>query len=102
MHDVAILHHIILSFNIQLTSLTYSCFAAIFDIVVILDDFSTDKTFLKVSMNYTSTLWSLLTFVIGPGSLLCFAGSDEGFQVQELEGTLDKSVHARFFQAKFF
>ena len=55
MHDVSVFYDIVFSFYIQFTSLAYSCFRTVFDKVVVLDDFCTDKSFLEVSMNNSGT-----------------------------------------------
>ena len=59
MHDVAVLHHIVLAFDAHLTSLANGSFGAILDVVVVLDDLGTNETFLEVGVDDTSTLRSL-------------------------------------------
>ena len=42
-HDVAVAHHIFFAFYSQLTGLSDSGFASEIDVVVVFDDFGTDK-----------------------------------------------------------
>ena len=66
MHDVAILHDIILTFDAHLASFLDSSFAAILDVVVVLDDLGADEALLEVAVDNAGTLWSLHTLAISP------------------------------------
>ena len=70
MHDITILNHVVLTLYAHLTCLTDSCLRAILDIVVVLNDLSTDKALFEVGMDDTSTLGRLPTFLIGPGLVI--------------------------------
>ena len=101
MHDVAILHHIFLTFNTHLTCLADSSLRAILDIVVVLDDLSTDKALLEIGMDDTGTLRSLPAFFISPGLHLHLTSGDERLKVQQGLGLLDQTVYTTLFQTQF-
>ena len=62
MHDVAILHHIVLALDTHLACLANSSLRTILDIVVIFDNLSTDEALFEVGVDNTSTLRSLPPF----------------------------------------
>ena len=51
MHDVTVLHNIILTLDTHLSSLADSGLRAILDIVVVLDDLGADKALLEVGVD---------------------------------------------------
>ena len=53
-------------------------------------------------MDDTGTLWGLPSFVVSPGLYLHLAGGDEGFEVEQGIGFLDKAVHATLFEPQLF
>ena len=55
-HDVAVFHDIVLALNINLAGFAYCRFRTVGQIVFILDDFGTDKAFLKVCMDDAGAL----------------------------------------------
>ena len=60
MHDVAILHHIIFSFHIHFASVLAGSFRSQRNIILKLNYFSADESFLEISMNNASALRSIL------------------------------------------
>ena len=78
-----------------------SGFAAVVDIVVVLDDFSTDEATLKVAVDHTSALRSLAAATESPRAHLLGASGEEGLEVQQGIGRLDDSVHTALLQPDF-
>ena len=102
MHDVPVLHHVVLTLHGQFTRFAYGGFATIFYIVVVLDDFRTDETFLEVRMDDAGALRSLPALAVGPCLDFHLSGGDECLQVQELVDGFDEAVASAFLQAKVF
>ena len=99
MHDVAILHDILLAFHREFSCLAHSSLGAIFDVVVVLDDLGTDEALLEVCVDDPGTLRSLPALVIGPRLHLHLACRDEGFEIKQCISRLDEACHARFLKA---
>ena len=102
MHDVAILHHIVLALDTHLACLANSSLRTILDIVVIFDNLSTDEALFEVGVDNTSTLRSLPAFLIRPGLHLHLTSSDESLEVQQGISLLDEAVHTTLLQSQFF
>ena len=66
-HNVAILHNILLTLNTHLARRPYSRLSLIIHIILILNDFRTNKTALKVRMYHTGSLRSLVALSYSPG-----------------------------------
>ena len=62
-HDVPVLHHVVLAFHRQFAGLTHGGLTTIFYIVVVLDDLGADEAFLEVGVDDAGTLRGL------PGNL---------------------------------
>ena len=80
-HDVAVLHNILLTFDMELASFAHTCFRTVADVVVVLNDFSTNKAALEIGMYNTSALRSFPTLVESPGFHFHLACGDERFQL---------------------
>ena len=99
MHDVAILHQILLTFHTQLASLAHSSLAAILDVVVVLDDLGTDESLLEVGMDHTGTLWSLPALAVSPCLHLHRTSGDECLKVEQRIDGLDEAVASALLQS---
>ena len=64
MHDISILYYVFFSFNTQFSGFFDSSLRAILKEVFVFDNFGTDKTFLKVGMDHSGTLWSFPSFFV--------------------------------------
>ena len=71
-------------------------------IVIIFDDFGTDKALFEIRVDNAGTLRSLPALVIGPCLDLHLTSGDECFEVQQGICLLDESVYAALFQSEFF
>ncbi len=98
MHYIAILHHVILSFDIHLSGLTDGSLAAKLNIIVIFDYFGTDKALLEVGMDYSGAFWSLASAQESPGPYFVLTGSEECLQIKKRICRADKTRHARLLQ----
>lgn len=101
MHDISILYYVFFSFNTQFSGFFDSSLRAILKEVFVFDNFGTDKTFLKVGMDHSGTLWSFPSFFVGPGTYFLYTGSEISLQVQQFVGRFNETCHTRFFQADF-
>ena len=50
-HNVPILHHVFLAFHTQLSGFAHGGFAAVLDIILILDDLCPDESLFKIRMD---------------------------------------------------
>ncbi len=71
------------------------------DVVVILDDFGTDKATLKVGMDHSGTLRSLAATAVGPRAHLLGTCGKEGLEIKQGVGGLDDTVHTALFKPDF-
>ena len=67
MHDVPVLHYIILAFDSQFSGFTAGSLRTVADVVLELDHFCTNKTMLEIRMNKPCSLRGFCSFYIGPG-----------------------------------
>ena len=100
MHNISVLYHIVLTLDTHLSGLTDGCFRTVLDIVVVLDDFRTDESFLEISMDDTSTMRSLPAYMIGPCLYHHLTSGDEGLQIQQRIGFLNQAVYTTLFQTQ--
>ena len=94
MHDVAILHDVVLALDTHLASFTDCGLRTVAYIVIVLDDLCADETLLKVGVDDTSALRSFPTATEGPSLHLHLAGGDEGLQTQQRVDGIDEAVTA--------
>ena len=94
MHDVAILHDVVLALDGQFAGLADGGLGAVLQVVVVLDDLSAYKTLLEVGVDDAGTLRSLPALLVSPGLHLHFAGGDERLEIQQGVGFLDEPVDA--------
>ena len=83
-HDVAVLEHVVLALNVHLAGLFHCRLAAIGDVILIFDDFGTDKATLKVGVNHAGTLWSFAALAVSPGTHLLGTSGEEGLLTSAL------------------
>ena len=62
MHNIAILNYVLFPFNGNFPYFATSCFRAKFHIVVVLDYFGPDESFLKIAMNNSGSFWGFNSF----------------------------------------
>ena len=102
MHDITVLHDVILTFDAHLAGFANGCFRAIADVIVVLDDLSTDETLLEVGVNDAGTLWSLPATLVGPSLYFHLSGRDKGLEIQQFVGLFDEAVDATLLQTQLF
>ena len=98
-HNITILHNILLTLDANLTHISTSTLRAKLYIVGILDNLSTDKATLEVGVDDTSGLRGLHTTAEGPSSALISTCGEECLQIEKTVCGLDKTAHARLLQA---
>ena len=100
MHDVAVLHYIILALDRELASLAHSSLRTVLHVVVVLDYLGADEALLEVGVDDAGTLRSLPALVVCPRLHLHLAGGDECLQVEQVVSLLDETVHAALLKAQ--
>ena len=100
MHDITILNHVILTLNTHLSCLADSCLRSVLDIVLVFNYLSTNKAFLEVGMDDTTTLRSLPAFFICPSLDFHLTRSEKGLKIQQGIGLLDEAINTTLFEAK--
>ena len=98
MHDITILDDIFFSFDTHLSCFFYCRFRTIGDIILIFDDFGTDKAFFEVGMDHTGALRGLPAFMERPGAAFIGTGCQECLQVQELVSGFDQAGNTGLLQ----
>ena len=78
MHDVAVLDDVVLALDGELAGGAAFGFGAVFDEVVVLDDFGADEAFLEVGVDDSGGAGSLVALVDGPGADFGLAGGEVG------------------------
>ena len=102
MHDVTVLHDIVLAFGGQLTRSAASGFATQCDEIGVFDNFRTNETAFKIRMDNTGTLRCFSSGFEGPSPHLVGTGGKECTEVQQRICRFDKAVDATLLQAYFF
>ena len=92
-HDVSVFYHVFLAFYVQFTGFAYSGFGTVLDEIIVFDDFGADESFFEIGVNNTGTLRSFPAFVESPGTYFHLAGSEVGFQVQQLIGGTNQTAY---------
>lgn len=87
--DISILHDVILTLGVDLTSSTNSSFRASLLKVSVRDNFSANKLLLEIGVDGTSGLRSLHTSVDGPGANLRLTDSEERHETETRVTHLD-------------
>src|SRR5690349_2867350 len=100
MHDVAICNNISLTFYTQFTSLLTSRFRTVLYEVFIFDNFRTDKSFLKITVNNTCSLWRCESKCDGPCSYFLHSGSEIGSQIKQAVSSADQLANTRLLQTE--
>ena len=100
MHDVAVLDDVVLALDGELAGGAAFGFGAVFDEVVVLDDFGADEAFLEVGVDDSGGAGSLVALVDGPGADFGLAGGEVGAQAEQVVGGADQALDARVFQAQ--
>ena len=68
MHDIAVLHDVVLAFNTQFTRLFRALLAIIIDKILIGDGFGADKAFFEIGMDDCRRFWCSCADSDGPGA----------------------------------
>ena len=100
MHDVAVLHYIILALDRELACLTHSSLRTVLHVVVVLDYLGADEALLEVGVDDAGTLRSLPALVVCPRLHLHLAGGDECLQVEQVVSLLYETVHAALLKTQ--
>ena len=102
MHNVAVLHHIVLPLYGYLARFAAFGFGSQGHVVVVLDHLGTYETPLKVGVYDACRLGSFHAFLESPRAALLGARSQEGLQIQQTVGGLDEAAHAALLEAQVF
>ena len=86
MHDVTVLDDVVLALDGEFSGGTAFGFGAVFDEVVVFDDFGADETFLEVGVDDSGGTGSLVALVDGPGADFGLAGGEVGAQAEQVIG----------------
>ena len=84
MHDITVLHVVILAFQTQFSSLFCAMLAPVANEVVVRDHLGADKALLEISVNFSGGLWRGGTDVRSPGTDLFYPGGEIGLQLEKL------------------
>ena len=94
MHYVTVLYHILFSLSGEAAGRTYGRLCFIFHIVLELDHFRADESFLEVRMDHSCGLGGLVSLADGPGAALVGAGGEECLEAEQLVRALDQAHYA--------
>ena len=86
-HYIAVLYHVVLAFDTKFAGFAHALLTIERYIVIILDDFRTDKAFFKVGVNNSCTLWCLGATAECPRTHFVCAGSKECLKVKQCVGS---------------
>ena len=92
MHDVSVLHHVVLTFHTHLAGFADGGFRTVLDVVLILDDLRADEALLEVRVDDAGTLWCLPSAAERPGLHFHLARRDEGLQREQVVDGLDEAI----------
>ena len=65
-HNITVLHHIVLALDAHLAGFANGSLRAILDIVVVLDDLGADEALLEIGVDDTGALRRLPAFMVSP------------------------------------
>ena len=97
-HDVSVLHDVVLALDRHATSLLDSRLRAVVDVVLILNHLSTYEATLEVGVYDARTLRSLASLDKSPGTALISSSRKEGLEIEQLVGCTDQTVDTRLLQ----
>ena len=92
-HNITILHNVLLALDTDLTHITASLLGAKHNIIIILDNLGTDKTSLEIGMDNTCSLGSLHALDKCPCTALVSTSGEEGLKIEQFVRRLDKTSH---------
>src|SRR5574344_206792 len=102
MHDVAILDHIILPLDPHLPGGSHGRLRLQGGEILIFDNLCADKALLKIRVDDTGRLWSLVTFVDGPCPAFIRTSREKGLKSQQMVGALNETYNSGLLKAHFF
>ena len=102
MHDVAVLHDIILALDSEFAGGAAGKLGLERDEVIVLYDLGADETLLEVGVDDSGGLRGLVALVDGLGADLIGAGGEECMEVEQRVGGLDEPHHARLLKSELF
>lgn len=86
-HDVAVLHDIILAFDAHLPGIAHGAFAAEGDVVFVLDDLGAYESFFEIGVYDAGCLRGLGAATECPGAYFVRAGGEICLQVEQCVGS---------------
>ena len=92
MHDITVLHDVILAFQTQFSSLFCAMLPLVADEIVVSDHLGANKALLEISVNLSGGLWCGGTNVRRPGADLFYPGGEIGLQLEKLVSGADYAV----------
>ena len=99
MHDVSVLHDIVLTLDGYLACLSAFCLRAKGDVVVVFDDFGTYKATLEVRVDNARCLRCFHSFLECPCTALLGTCGEEGLEAEQAICGLDEAVDAALLEA---
>ena len=102
MHDVAVLHDVLLAFDADLARVAAGFFRTQRHVVVVFDHFGADESLLEIGVDDAGRLRGLHAADVGPCARLVGAGGEERFEVEQFVGRFDQALDARLFETEIF
>ena len=99
MHDVAVLHDIILALEPHLSGIARTGFAAARHVIVVGDGFGADEAALEIGVDDARGLRRLGAAGHRPGARLLRPGSEEGYEIKQPVAGADQAIEARLLEA---
>ena len=98
MHDVTVLHHVLLAFHPEFSCFLYLLFGLVQKKVFTIEHLCLDEALFEVRMDDTGGLGGLVACMECPRTVFIRAGSKEGTHSQRMVGTADELVQPGFLQ----
>ena len=100
-HDVAVAHHVFLTFDSHFTGLAHGGFATECHIVIVFYHLGTNETFLEVGVDYTCAFRGFGATTESPRTHFVGTGGEVGLKIEKRIGSTDETRDARFSQTDF-
>ena len=89
MPAIAMIHNIFFTFNTHFTNFLTSLFATMLNIIIVSNYLCFYKSFFKIGMNYTGSLWCFPAFMYCPGPYFLHTRSKVSIEIQQFVGRMN-------------